>query len=474
MIRTALAVAAAALFPILAAQLPYTAGAIPRAQAQVATSTDAVLPSTTTVAAIEAMAIDMAVETVEKMTEEQAVHVFNEMSTAKVVEMMGKMDVVKVSAIWGDMEPPKAGAVMEDVPVETASQIIGLVSEDRLVARLPEMTPQKMWQISPELLQDRMPGVNAMHLNAWTRPQVPDDLPAPIPGEATDDRAVYVVPEARSNEWALVVGSPAPFVNIWAKFARPLDDIRVVLDGFGASQPVDTPDLPAGAIANSFFSISLGDIAPRDVVAAAAIAFVDKSWLDSNQVHKWSIQFSRFDEGLNSWVPSPSKRIREDQERLTFAVVVPGFSTFAITGSQDLPELPFAVEDLSIVPESPVEGEPFEMVASIGNAGAERAVYPAVLWVDGSIEAAETVSVDAGGTAEVAFTVRRPAGTYSIRLGRRIVEVGVGAPAPRPPATGGIAPTTGRLALAGTAGLLLILAGVWLRRRGRPGADGSI
>jgi hypothetical protein len=273
------------------------------------------------------------------------------------------------------------------------------------------------------------------------------------------------VPEARSDEWALVIGSPAPFTNIWAKFARPLDDLQVVLDGFGASQPVGTPDLPAGAIANSFFSISLGDVAAQDVVAAAAIAFVDKSWLDSNQVHKWSIQFSRFDEGLNSWVPSPSKRIREDAERLTFAVVVPGFSTFAITGSRDLPSLDFAVEDLHISPESPVEGEPIEVVASIGNAGAERAVYPPVLWVDGSIEAAETVSVDAGGTSEIAFVVRRPAGTYSLRLGRQIVEVSVGAPAPQPPATGGIAPTAGLLGLAGATGLLLMLAGMRLRRR---------
>ena len=181
MIRTALAILAAALLSILAAHLPYTADAIPQIQAQVATSTDAAFPSTTTVATIEAMTIDEAVEAVDKMTEEQAVHVYNEMNTAKVVEMMGKMDVVKVSAIWGDMEPPKAGAVMEDVPVETASQIVGLVSEDRLVARLPEMTPQKLWQIPPELLHDRMPGVNAMHLNAWTRPHIPEDLPAPIP-----------------------------------------------------------------------------------------------------------------------------------------------------------------------------------------------------------------------------------------------------------------------------------------------------
>jgi PGF-pre-PGF domain-containing protein len=464
MIRIALLIATAALLPILIAQLPYSASADSPILAQVATSTNAVMPSSTTIAAIEAMTIDVAVDAMGKMTNEEAVHVFNEMNTAKVVEMMGHMDVKKVSSIWGDMEPSKAGAVMEDVEVATASQIVGLVSAERLVARLPEVSPQKLWQMPPELLHDSMPGVNAMHLNAWTRPQVPDDLPAPIPTDTTDDRAVYIVPEARSDEWALVVGSPAPFTNIWAKFARPLDDIQVVLDGFGDQQPSGTPDLPVGAVANSFFSINLGGVASQDVVAAAAIAFVDKSWLDSNQIHKWSIQFSRFDENLDAWVPSPSKRIREDAERLTFAVVVPGFSTFAITGSRDLPDLPFSIDNLSIGPASPKDGEQIDVVASVSNSGAETAVYPAVLWVDGAIEAAKTVSVDAGGTAELEFTLRRPAGTYSIRLGRQITEVSVAAPIPRPPATGGIAPTTSLLALAGIAGLLLLLAGARLRR----------
>jgi hypothetical protein len=78
------------------------------------------------------------------------------------------MDVEKVSSIWGDMEPSEAGAVMEDVEVATASQIVGLVSAERLVARLPEMSPQKLWQMPPEMLHDRMPGVNAMHL--WPGP----------------------------------------------------------------------------------------------------------------------------------------------------------------------------------------------------------------------------------------------------------------------------------------------------------------
>jgi Mg/Co/Ni transporter MgtE len=140
MIRIALLIAAAILLPILVAQLPYSASADSPILAQVATSTDALIPSTTTIAEIEAMTIDVAVDAMDKMTNEQAVHVFNEMNTVKVVEMMGHMDISRVSSIWGDMEPSKAGAVMEDVEVDTASQIVGLVSSERLVERLPEIS----------------------------------------------------------------------------------------------------------------------------------------------------------------------------------------------------------------------------------------------------------------------------------------------------------------------------------------------
>jgi hypothetical protein len=88
MIRITLLLAATALLPILVAQLPYSASADSPILAQIATSTDAVIPSSTTIAAIETMTIDVAVDTMDKMTNEEAVHVFNEMPTAKVVEMM--------------------------------------------------------------------------------------------------------------------------------------------------------------------------------------------------------------------------------------------------------------------------------------------------------------------------------------------------------------------------------------------------
>ena len=97
----------------------------------------------------------------------------------------------------------------------------------------------------------------------------------------------------------------------------------------------------AAALVAALFAVAISH-------AAAAIAFVDKSWLEENQIHKWSIEFSRFDDELGTWTPSPSKRIREDEEGLFFAVALPGFSTFAITGAQDLSGRVFEVGDLWI------------------------------------------------------------------------------------------------------------------------------
>ena len=37
--------------------------------------------------------------------------------------------------------------------------------------------------------------------------------------------------------------------------------------------------------------------------------FVEQSWIDANNIHKWSIQFNRLDEEQNAWVPFPTKRI---------------------------------------------------------------------------------------------------------------------------------------------------------------------
>ena len=250
------------------------------------------------------------------------------------------------------MEPVRAGEVMEELPVVWSIEVIKLVEEERLVLRPPEISPTKLWQMPLKVLIDRLPSVPVMHLDSWNRPEVAPDLPSPV-GEVSDEATtVYTLPEARESEWAVLVNSPAPFETIWARFTQGLTDVRVRVEDL-RGPPAGIPPLPSGRIPNAFFKVDVENADPDDISVAAAIAFVDKEWLNANQVLKWSLQFNRFDDELRTWVPFPSKRIREDEERVFFAVVLPGFSTMAITGSVALPKQPFSVGGLEIVPEAP-------------------------------------------------------------------------------------------------------------------------
>ena len=386
-------------------------------------------PTTTPMspAQIEAAPLEDAMKMIEGMSNPEVAHVFEEMGTGKVIKMMGKMDLPKASHIWGEMEPVKAGAVFEEVPDKMATQIVGILPEPTLVPRLPEVSAGKLWRIPLEVLIDNLPSVPVTHLDSWNRPDVDADLPPPVQTLVSETSTVYSLPEAREAKWALMLGSPAPFTAIWAKFKRASAEVRLRVDDL-AGQPEGTPTLPRGRVSDRFLRVSLENMQADAISVVAATAFVQKSWIDANQIQKWSIQFNRLDEAANTWVPFPSKRMAEDAERVYFSVVVPGFSTLAITGSRELPEQVFTVTDLDIQPRLATPGEPITISAKVVNSGEEPAVFPADLWINQSIEATTPILVEAGGTAEFAFTVARPAGQYRVRIERALLDFTVAAP----------------------------------------------
>jgi PGF-pre-PGF domain-containing protein len=373
--------------------------------------------------------------------------------------------------MWSLVEKVKAGAILEGIPTEVTGEIISLVPEDRLIDRLPEMSAAKLWEVPLELLMENLPSVPVMHLDFWNRPQVPGDLPDPVASQVSQSVTEYALPEARENEWAVLVSSPAPVDRIWARFTRPLTNVQIefeLLDG----QPADTTALPPGRIANSFFRVSLVNARATDVSVAAALISVETSWLEANLVNKWSIEFNQFSEELNTWVPSPSKRVREDEERVTFAVVVPSFSALAITGAVELPEQVFSVTGLGISPESPRAGEHVTVSANVTNTSMQRAVYPAKLWLNNSVEDAQNVVVEPGQTVPFTFAVRKPAGAYKVRVERLLGELDV-SPAKQavvaPPSVGAAVPDGWLLAMLMLFGAGLIMAGVAIIRRSRSG-----
>ena len=326
----------------------------------------------------EGLGLLRAAELMAEMDFVKASAVMDELTTDRGVGLIGSMDLARSAEIWSRMEPVKAGAVFDEVPVEWTTEVIKAVPEDRLIARLPEASTIKLWEVPLQTLMDNLPSVPVMHLDFWNRPEVDPALRPAEREELSPLTAVYTLPEAREAEWALLVGSPLPVERLWVRFNRPLSNVRTIVEQL-SQRPPNTVELPPGRVPNTFLNLKLENANPADISIAAAIVSVEKSWLSANQLHKWSVQFNRFDEALRAWVPFPTKRIREDEERISFAVVLPGFSTLAITGSAELPEQTFKVDDLSISPESPRAGDDITIGARATNIGPQEAVYAANL-----------------------------------------------------------------------------------------------
>ena len=260
-------------------------------------------------------------------------------------------------------------------------------------------------------------------------PWVPEE--APVPGSDPTGE----------GEWQSV-GSPAPIERILERLPRTFPSARVIVSDV-IELPGGVPPLPAGRVVNSYLTLSAENFESQDIFTAHVALFVEKSWLDANQVHQWSVQFSRFNEEQEAWRPAPAKRLREDEERVFYSVVVPAFSLWSISGSVDVPDVRFRVKDLTITPAQPQEGQSVTIRAQIANLTDEAAEFYATLWLNSQANATQGVLIPPGATVPVAFTVRPKAGSYDVRIDRLLGGFNVQA-APTPTVT--VTPTPTRTA----------------------------
>ena len=213
------------------------------------------------------------------------------------------------------------------------------------------------------------------------------------------------------------VGSPAPIERILARYARTFPQAKVVVRDV-PQLPAGVPSLPSDSILNSMMELEVEGFENEDVVAVHTSLFVERSWLEANQVHQWSVQFNRFDSDEQTWRPVPAKRVREDQERVYFSVVIPGFSLWAITGSMDVPEVEFFVDELTITPSEAKEGEPVTIGVKVTDLSSSETVYTASLWLNSRVDTVQLVSMGANETVPVTFAVRPEVGSYDVRVDR--------------------------------------------------------
>ena len=135
--------------------------------------------------------------------------------------------------------------------------------------------------------------------------------------------------------------------------------------------------------------------------------------------------------------------MREDEERVFFSVVIPGFSIWAILGNVDAPVVKFLVDDLTITPAESLQGEAVTIQVQVTNLTAEAAEFNGALWLNSRVDTTRRVALGPNETAPLSFTVQPKAGTYEVRidrlLGSFVVQAAL-APAPAVPVSTPVPP----------------------------------
>jgi len=125
-----------------------------------------------------------------------------------------------------------------------------------------------------------------------------------------------------------------------------------------------------------------------------------------------------YDEEAGEWVELDCV---VDTENDTITASVEHFTTFAIIGTVTPPTPPepaaFSVTNLSIQPAEVEPGEAVTIAVSVANTGGESGSYTVVLKIDEVKEDEETVTVAAGESEDVSFSVTKDeAGSYAVAV----------------------------------------------------------
>ena len=309
--------------------------------------------------------------------------------------------------------------IVNEVNTPTKVKLLKNVSKNILGQILQNVKTEELKKIPQKDLVEQLSTV------APTESYIPDDE---APQAALNQAKPNKVAETDTMETVLLAGittgwtenliaSPAPVDTLQAEFARELASVSVTLENV-SEKPFEVPDLPENQTVSEYFRIDVTNVEPGDILTARLGFYVEKSWVEENNIHKWSIQLNRFNEETGEWVVRPAKKVSEDDTRVHYTTVLPGLSLFAISGSEALPPIQFSVSDLAIFPDEAPEGDRVTISARVTNLTENDLVFPASLWFNNTVESAREISVSAGGTTFYFFAVKKPVGTYNVRVDR--------------------------------------------------------
>ena len=185
------------------------------------------------------------------------------------------------------------------------------------------------------------------------------------------------------------------------------------------------PDSREGRVVKEYFQIDKTGFENEDLVSAHLIVPIEKSWFEENDLHEWSIEFSRFNESNSTWNSVTAKRMSEDEIAVYYSIPVSGFSTWSISGS-DMPSEPRVnVDGLVIFPAQIREGDTASAQVEVTNLSNENIEYDLSLWIDSQVNSTQVLTLAPGQTKPVLFDISPSLGLYKIRVDRLIAALNV-------------------------------------------------
>jgi len=224
----------------------------------------------------------------------------------------------------------------------------------------------------------------------------------------SDDGELLETIEATSDDGMLTITIPEGTICLDID-GQPLDTLEVAVD----ETPPDPPE--------AAYIIGLAyDFGPDGATFDPPLTLTwsyDPDALPGG-VAEEDLVVAYYDEATGEWVEVDCV---VDIENNTITASVAHFTTFAIIGVVTVvtPPAPaaFSVSSLSVLPAEIEPGETVTITVSVANTGGESGSYTVILKIDEVKEAEETVTVAAGGSKTVSFSVtREEADTYTVTV----------------------------------------------------------
>ena len=222
-----------------------------------------------------------------------------------------------------------------------------------------------------------------------------------------------------AGSWAQMVesASTVPYFSSSNSFLTKLHEAKANTQINVSVVSPGVPDLRTGRVVKDYLQINPQNFTSESVKAGYVTLSIDKSWLNTNNIHHWSLEFSRFDINQQAWKPSLVKRIGESGSNVLFSLPLPGFSTWSLSGSTQSPEIHFTVESMTVYPSKITAGETASVTVNLKNVKNQSGEYFLSLWVNDQVHESKRVVIAPNYTVAIRFDLKpNNAGKYSLRV----------------------------------------------------------